>query len=196
MTVRNSKFFNCTLFDIFVTISGPDARRSGHKNLLLENNWFGTPWTENPGTPSRGSAVDLAWCQNSPAGYDGVTVRFNSFQANTGLWGGPGGTNCTWRDVEVVGNMLQYQGTCISGTTYAYNVWSSSYRTGTCSATDVSTGPSFPYASAGGSSMDYHVTAAGPFDDLVPASAGCPATDYDGQARPAGARCDAGADER
>ena len=202
LTVRNSKFYNCSLFDVFVTISGPDAAARGHKNLLFENNSFAAPWTENPGAPNRGSALALSWCQNSPEGYQTVRVRFNSFEASTGLWGpGEEGAGCTWSGVEVVGNLLQYQGSCISGATYAYNVWSKSYRVGRCSATDRIGARTFPYvAPTGGPRLDFRLTDAKRTlaDNLVPRTApgGCPARDMDRQRRPLEERCDAGADER
>ena len=68
ITIRNSKFRDCAIYDIFATISGPDAARIGHRNLMIENNWFDTPWTEDRsgGDRARASGVSLAWCQNSP----------------------------------------------------------------------------------------------------------------------------------
>src|SRR5688500_20214243 len=87
ITIRISKFRDCTIYDIFATISGPDAGRIGHRNLLIENNWFDTPWTEDRsgGDRARATGVSLAWCQNSSQGYNRVLVRFNSFQRNTDI---------------------------------------------------------------------------------------------------------------
>lgn len=197
VTIKNSRFYRCAIFDIFTTISGPDAGKIGHKNLTIENNWFATPWTESPsgGSPSRPTAVSLAWCQNSSFGYKNVLVRFNSFQRNTMLQLDHNPT-CVFDNIQVIGNVMMWDG-CQSRWTFAYNVWSTAWRTGSCSPTDRILGDSFPYVNGGGNAdMDYHLAAESVADDLVPASLGCPATDIDEQPRPEGARCDAGADER
>ena len=204
VTIRNSKFFRCALFNIFVTISGPDAKAIGHKNLVIENNWFATPWTESAGgggTASRASGIALAWCKNSPAeGYQDVYVRFNSFAANTSFWSDDNAT-CTWNNVNFIGNVSQFQGSCDPRSTYAYNIWSTTYRNGKCGASDLILGSSFPYVNGSSTDpgFDYHLTGAtSAMENLVPTTVpgGCPATDFDGQLRPAGTHCDAGSDER
>jgi hypothetical protein len=200
VTVRNSRFYNNTLYNIFATISGSDAGRIGHKNLLIENNWFATPWRDDVNRPARPTGISLAWCQNSPQGYRDVLVRFNSFSANTGIEL-DGNTSCVFRNVRVVGNLLQYPGQCASNVSYAYNVWSTTYRRGRCSSTDRTGSRSFPYRNetvvAG---LDFRLTKTTRTlaDDLVPTSApgGCPRRDAEGQKRPLQKRCDAGADER
>ncbi len=56
VTIRDSEFRDCALYDIFVTLSGPDAARVGHRNLKIEDNRFDTPWDESgPGTAERGA---------------------------------------------------------------------------------------------------------------------------------------------
>ncbi|MBE2320240.1 hypothetical protein DVA67_030010 [Solirubrobacter sp. CPCC 204708] len=202
ISIVNSKFRQCAIFDIFATISGPQAGEMGHRDLTIENNWLAAPWAETPtgGTPTRASAVALSWCQNGPeVAFDGVRVAFNSFAADTTL---ELDTNpeCTWKDVDVVGNLMMWDG-CHPGDgwTYAYNVWSDSRRRGTCAATDSTIGSdAFPYADAStDDELDFHLDQQSVADDHVPAVAGCPAKDIDGQPRPAaGSRCDAGADER
>lgn len=197
ITIKNSRFYRCAIFDVFTTISGPDAAKIGHKNLTIENNWFATPWTESlsGGSPSRPTALSLAWCQNSSFGYENVLVRFNSFQRNTMLQLDQNPT-CVFDNVRVIANVMMWDG-CQSRWTFAYNVWSTAWRTGSCSPTDRILGDSFPYVNGGGNSdFDYHLGATSALDDFVPASAGCPATDIDGQARGSNGRCDAGADER
>jgi hypothetical protein len=203
MTIRNSKFFNCTLYNIFVTISGPDAAARGHKNLLIENNWFAAPWTEAPngaGQPHRPSAISLAWCVNSPShGYRDVHIRFNSFSPNTGIEMDRTSA-CVWDNVRVTGNLLQYQG-CDPRTTYVYNIWTRSYRVGRCSPTDRFGARTLPYrAAVEDARLDYRLTPTRRTlaDNLVPRSVygGCPRTDMHGQRRPLERRCDAGAHER
>ena len=172
----------------------------GHRNLLIENNWFDTPWTEDTsgGERARPSAVSLAWCQNSPQGYRGVVVRFNSFQRNTGLELDRN-MACRFEDVRIVGNLLSYPGNCDSRITYAYNVWTTAIRSGRCSPTDRIAGNALPYANPqSGRGFDFRLKPRRTIaDDLVPAGTpgGCPRIDID-RARRSTRRCDAGSDER
>ncbi len=200
ITIRNSKFRDCAIYDIFATISGPDAARIGHRNLLIENNWFDTPWTEDlsGGQRARATGVSLAWCQNSSRGYQDVLVRFNSFQRNTGIELDRN-TSCRWENVRIVGNLLSYPGNCDSRITYAYNVWTSAIRSGRCAATDRMAGDKLPYAGpSSGKGFNFRLRKSRTVaDNLVPRSApgGCPRLDIDRKRR-SGSRCDAGSDER
>ena len=202
-TIRRSRFRDCALYDIFVTLSGPDAHTMGHRNLTIENNWFDTPWDESRSGPprrARGTAVSLAWCQNSPHGYRNVKVRFNSFQRNTGIEL-DGNTSCTFENVRVTGNLLMYPGSCARNVTYAYNRWSTAWRRGRCSGTDRIVGNGFPYRKArSGRGFDFHLVKGRKTkaDNAVPRSVagGCPVRDFDRERRPMQARCDAGSDER
>jgi hypothetical protein len=200
ITIRNSKFRDCTIYDIFVTISGPDAARIGHRNLLIENNWFDTPWTEDRsgGQRARATGVSLAWCQNSSQGYKDVLVRFNSFQRNTGIELDRN-MSCRWENVRIIGNLLSYPGNCDPRITYGYNVWTSAIRPGRCAGTDRQIGDAMPYAQpASGRGFNFRLRSSRTVaDDLVPTSApgGCPRVDID-RARRLGKRCDAGSDER
>jgi hypothetical protein len=199
VTIRNSKFRDCALYDIFVTVSGPAAGRVGHAGLTIENNWFDKPWDENgPSTARRyrASALALNWCQNSPLGYRDVRIRFNSFQAGTGILHDLN-PECRFENVRVVGNLLAWDA-CDPRWSYDYNIWSTDLRRGRCSRTDRIVGDSFPYRNpASGQGFDFHVrnkwSAA---RNLVPASTagGCPRTDVDRRKR-SGKRCDAGSDD-
>ena len=105
--------------------------------------------------------MSLAWCQNSPRGYEDVLIGFNSFQSNTTLQI-DNNPDCTFDDVRVVGNLMSYDGGCQARWAFRYNVWSTAYRTGSCHPTDEIQGPSFPYADGGGSaSMDYRLVEPG-----------------------------------
>ena len=194
VTIRGSKFRDCALFDIFVTVSGPDGAAMGHDGLTIESNWFDTPWDESgPGTSARrrASAITLAWCESSPQPYR-VSIRNNSFQRNTGLVVDESAP-CGTFDVSVVGNLMGWDG-CDARWRYAHNVFSTELRRGRCSRTDrIVRG--FPYRDGrSGKGFDFHLR-----DDWRPAEAfvveGCARRDVDGQKRPA-RRCDAGADER
>jgi hypothetical protein len=201
VTIRRSTFRDCALFDLFVTLSGRDAARVGHRNLKIENNWFDTPWDESglhTASRRRASALAISWCGNSPHGYDGVLIRHNSFQRNTGLQYDPD-TSCRMRGVRVVGNLAAFAG-CDGRWAYAFNVWSSTVQRGRCSRTDRTARAGFPYVRAGsGAGLDFHLTGARTAADaLVPARAtgACPSRDVDGDRRTARGRCDAGSDER
>jgi hypothetical protein len=209
VTIKNSKLLGCALFYVFLTLFGEHAGELGHRNLRIENNWFATPWDENPdgAAPTRTGAVFLAWCQNGPpVGYENVHVGFNAFAGHTALQVDQGPTiACGWKDIDVVGNLMLGLGChedndgIADGWTYAYNVYTRSRWARLCSPTDtLLTAEEFPYVHASvDAAMDYHLAASSAADDRVPVAVGCPAADIDGQPRPAsGKYCDAGADER
>ena len=61
VTIRRSTLRDCALFDIFVTLSGPDAARVGHRNLKIVGNVLDTPVGREPGRPATGTLErDLA----------------------------------------------------------------------------------------------------------------------------------------
>jgi hypothetical protein len=195
VTIRNSRFRDCALYDIFVTLSGPDAARVGHRNLKIENNWFDTPWDEDgPGTSQRrrSSALALNWCQNSPHGYQDVRIRFNSFQRSTGILNDPN-PECRFENVRVTGNLMAWDG-CDDRWSYEYNVWSTGLRRGRCSGSDRIAGDAFPYVrAASGAGFDFRLKRWKVARNLVPA-ASCVPRDVDGRKR-SGKRCDAGSSE-
>jgi hypothetical protein len=195
VTIRNSKFRDCALYDIFVTLSGPAAANVGHVGLTIENNWFDTPWDENgPATAQRrrSSALALNWCQNSPLGYRDVRIRFNSFQRSTGILHDLN-PECRFENVRVVGNLLAWDA-CDTRWSYDYNVWSTGLRRGRCARTDRIAGDSFPYRNpTSGRGFDFRLKKWKVAQDLVPAAA-CASRDVDGQRR-SDDRCDAGSDE-
>jgi hypothetical protein len=196
VTIRNSRFRDCALYDIFVTVSGPDAARAGHQGLTIENNWFDTPWDESgPGSARRArlSALALNWCQNSPLGYRGVRIRQNSFQSNTGILLDPN-PECRFEDVRVVGNLMAFDG-CDRRWSYASNVFSTALRRGRCAPSDRIAGRAFPFRDGrSGAGMDFHLRDRWRMAEGRVAE-GCAREDIDGQRRPA-RRCDAGSDER
>ena len=195
-TIRNSEFRGCAYFDIFNTIFG-SAVATGHKNLLIENNSFAAPYSPSAsgGEANRGTAVWFSHCENSPEGLQRVSVRFNSFQANTQV-GANRSPGCLWKDINVVGNLM-LRGGCQPGWNYAYNVYTNLSWGGTCSPTDVVIGREFPYADGGGGTrMDYRIAGrAAERLRRVPVRL-CPATDADRKPRARRGRCFAGAYER
>jgi hypothetical protein len=208
LTLRNSRFRDSFIAP-WTTISGPAAAAAGNRNLLIENNVFGTG--VNYGSAGdyrqrgygRWESFDLAWCENAAPGvyaYDGVTYRFNSGSRAVGLFSIFDQAGCAGRvrNVRAYGN-IGYRNGCDSLVEYAYNVYSNS---GTCDATDRSAGaggalPLYASDTHSPGPLDYRLSGAGtPADNLVPASAGCPATDRLGNPRGRDGYCDAGAYER
>ena len=125
--VRGNRFERCAIFDLFVTISGPDARVLGHQNLTIENNYF-APATNGLGDPSRGwSSLSLAWCQNAaqqPA-FRNILIQNNDFAAGrAGIEKdlNADAAGCSWSNVLVKANHLVWQG-CQNGWVYEYNVF-------------------------------------------------------------------------
>ena len=101
--------------------------------------------------------------------------------------------------MSIVGNLLMYPGACDSRTTYAYNVWTTAWRSGRRSATDRVGGGALPYVKQeSGRSFNFRLRPTRTIaDNLVPASVpgGCPRVDID-RTRRSQKRCDAGSDER
>ena len=180
VTVRRTRFFGNGVYDVFA-----QPNSGAIDGLTFENNWFAPSVTANGEHP--GATIGLSGITAD------VAIRNNSF-------GGPLVLDANARDpeslprfenVRVTGNVGDLPaGGCAAGVDFAYNVW----RGITCSATDVQLSP-LPFASAStASDLDLHLTS-GVAEDLVPPEL-APADDIDGDARPAGAAADAGADER
>ncbi len=182
VTVRNSKFWGNSVYDIFLqSNSGPVS------NLLIENNWFAAPVGQG-GTGSGSSTLAFS---GGSGDFANTTVRHNS--ANGYFSFDDNGANPAYANFRVVGNIGQptYGACSLSGVIYRYNLW----RGMACGTGDVNLSGAYPYASAvNGAGMNYHLTG-GAARDLVPASESNLATDIDGQARPMGPQRDAGADE-
>jgi len=207
LTLRNSRFRESFIAP-WTTISGPDAARVGNKNILIENNVFGTGVNYGSGNYSQRSygrweSFDFAWCENASSGvyaYDGVTYRFNSASRAVGVFALFNESGCQGRvrDIKVYGN-VGFRNGCDALIEYAYNVYSND---GTCAPSDrnADAGGALPFYAADTHSpgpLDYRLSGpASPADNLVPAGMGCPATDHVGNPRGQGGVCDAGAYER
>jgi hypothetical protein len=178
LTVRNSRFFNCAIMDLFVE----NQENAGDvHDVTIENNFFDSPGSHGGSTSSGSYSVLL-----QPAGRSlkNISVRFNSSLASmiADVANGP------ISNVNFTGNygyLPSWQ--CTSGATYAYNVWTGT----TCSSTDKQA----PLAFVNPSSGDLHLLAGSAAINAVPVSIGALSLDLDGQARPIGLADDAGADE-
>ncbi|HEX3042663.1 MAG TPA: hypothetical protein VHP56_11310 [Solirubrobacterales bacterium] len=182
ITVRGSRFWNCSIFDIFLqpfngTIS----------DVTLENNWFATP-TGTDGAPNSGRAVEFS----GGGPWRNILIRHNS--VNTAINLNDGAPDPTYENTRVIGNIAERAIACYNGVVYRDNVWWGG--SGTCDPSDSGTGggPPFVHVSDHGD-LDYHLTG-GVAVDKVPASISDLVDDIDGQPRPDGPALDAGSDER
>jgi hypothetical protein len=169
VTVRNSTFVNCMVFDLSITEyngSGPPT------NYLIENNVFAPA--------ADGGFYSLHFNVNA-TDFRNFVVRNNS-SAQAFSFTGVKVTN-----VVVTGNVAPNSaGGCVSGITYRKNVWNGAK----CGATDVNAPLGFVNAGA----VNYHLAPGAAALNFATA-ADAPSTDHDGVGRPMGAAPDAGADE-
>lgn len=182
ITVRGSRFWNCSIFDIFLQpFNGPIS------DVTLENNWFATP-TDPNGHPNSGRAVEFS----GGGPWRNLLIRHNSF--NTAINLNDGAANPQYEKTRVIGNVAERAVACYRGVVYRDNVWFGG--SGVCHPSDASLrgGPPYVRASNRGD-LDYHLTG-GVAVDRVPAGISDLADDIDGQPRPDGSALDAGSDER
>jgi hypothetical protein len=178
MIIRNSKFENCAIFDLSFTDynGGADPVR----NVTVENNYFDAA--------TAGGYFSVHFTATT-----GAVVRFNSATQAMVIGaehGSVSGFVLTGNDV--IGGILNGDsGGCNSTSiaTYNYNVTPGVK----CGSTDLNAAAGFVNPAI----LDLHLAATAAAIDFVPTSVsgGCPATDMNGNKRPAGAACDAGASE-
>jgi hypothetical protein len=210
LTIRNSTFREGAHAPA-VAISGPAAAAVGNKNILIENNFFGTGVNYGSGMGrydkrayGRWEALDFSHCNVARPGvyaFDDVLYRFNSGSPRAGfsmLVAELGCARDKIRNVRVIGN-IGLRNSCTTDVTYRYNVYSTAGR---CHSTDRNIGASgvIPFYVSGTHSprpRDYRLVGRRTLaDNRVPARIGCPAADKFGNRRGAGGFCDAGAHER
>jgi hypothetical protein len=205
-TLRNS-IVRDSFMGVVVAMYG-DATATGNKNVLIENNFFGTPVDYPAGfnsrTYSRREAADFSHCHVAKPGvyaFDNITYRFNSASRRAGFTMDLAGLGCgsdKIRNVRVYGNVGLRNG-CTAGVIYRYNIYANA---GICHSTDrsIRASGSIPFYTS-----DIHSPKARSYrlngrrtaaDNRVPVSMGCPTTDKFGIRRGTGGFCDAGAHER
>jgi hypothetical protein len=182
VTVRNSKFWGNSVYDIFLqSNSGPVSK------VLIENNWFAAPVGEG-GSGSGASALAFS---GGSGDFGNSTVRHNSVNGYISF--DDNGANPAYTNFRAVGNIGQPTfGSCsLRGVIYRYNLWKGM----ACGTGDVNLSGAYPFVNTvNGAGMNYHLTG-GAALNLVPASESNLSTDIDGQSRAQGARLDAGSDE-
>jgi hypothetical protein len=182
LTIRNSTFRNCEVFDVFLQ-KLPEGKAATPSNILIENNFFDC-------CASGFYAIRLA--DHAGTSWKNVTIRNNSL--NKGINPDPG---VPYSNVKIVGNVGPevkfWNGTTgaveakPAGVTVDYNVWYAGAKVG---SHDKVAPSGFVNAAA----LDFHLKAgAAAINAGDPANT--PATDIDGNARPIGGAPDAGADE-
>ena len=183
VTVRNSKFFRNSIYDIFLQAnSGPVL------NVTLENNWF----AKSTGAAYGGSGASAVAFSGSSSNFANTLIRHNSF--NDVLSVDDNGVNPAYSNFRVVANVGKLPfNACGQQVSFSYNVWQGQ----ACTSTDRGLGgAALPFVnSSDTASLDYHLTG-GVAQDLVPDAASSVMRDIDGDARPMGGARDAGSDER
>jgi hypothetical protein len=189
ITVRDSRFWNCSIFDIFL-----QPFNGSISDVTLENNWFAAP-TDPNGEVNSGRAVEFSGGGSSEGEpWQSLLIRHNS--VNTAINLNDGAPNPQYVNSRVIGNIAERANPpCYSGVTYRSNVWFG--EAGTCDSSDRSLGGASPpfVRASDHADLDYHLTG-GPAVDLVPTSVSNLADDIDGESRPRGPALDAGSDER
>jgi hypothetical protein len=176
VTVKNSKFLNCNIFNIFVTcfecVSNPSSP-AAPDNILIENNYFG------PGP----QYFSIQVRDTNPATH--IDYRYNTLYKPIDPGPGYG---------IMKGNIIAYSGGCSGDYAYRYNVWGDDIdrKCGDSSNTVVRS-TAFTSDGIGFDSTGHLNTGSSAIGRGDPAD--YPPKDFDGQVRPIGV-IDAGADER
>jgi hypothetical protein len=126
VTIRNSRFYNCDVFDILLAQRRPDRPL---RNVLIENNWFDAP-RDGLNGKARATAVAFSLSGN---GVRDVLVRSNSFHELTGLTENTEQIYTGVSNFRVERNILGSTNTCVPGVTYVANVRTQSRP---CNATE------------------------------------------------------------
>ena len=183
LTIRNSTFRNCEVFDIFLQ-KLPEGAAATPSNILIENNFFDC---------CGDGYYSIRMADHPGTSWKNVTIRNNSLNkainpdpavpySNVKIVGNVGPSLALW-----AGSTGATQSKPPAGLTIDYNVWYAGSKIG---SNDKVAPSGFRNAAA----LDFHLNAgAAAIDAGDPADA--PRTDIDGDARPAGKAPDAGADE-
>lgn len=175
LTIDGNVFDDCENYGILYGSS----LDSSAENATIVNNWFG-PVDTNCGFALRGGAGES---------FTNVLVAFNS------------GTSCvttqttnSLTNVDWIGNAVSSVAPCRANT-YSHNKQSAGSGDAVVCGTGDAISQSLDFVSTSTNSLDFHVGPSSALKDAGPATCTDVPEDYDGDARPAGAACDVGADE-
>jgi hypothetical protein len=182
LTIRNSTFRNCEVFDIFLQ-KLPGGAAATPSNILIENNFFDC---------CRSGYYSIRFGDHAGTSWKNVTIRNNSL--NKEINPDPSVPYSNVKILNNVGPAVKFWSGSTgnlqakpAGIEVDHNVWYAGSKVG----------PSDKVAPSGfrnAAAFDFHLTAgAAAIDASDPANS--PTRDIDGDARPAGAAPDAGADE-
>ena len=172
ITIRNSRFLRCDIFDIYFTQwAGPDPPR----NILLENNWFDETTTDG----QYGNTTYAVRFGDYMREFTNILVRYNSAKQDISMGDNPK------QNVSFIANVAPNYG-CTDGIFYAYNVWNGRR----CGPTDRRGSTDFVDASR----LDLRLPANAPAVDHGDKK-NYPRRDIFGHKRPRGKAPDAGAVE-
>jgi chitodextrinase len=180
VTVRNSRFYNCAIMDMFVENYATGSSGNVH-DITVENNFFDVPGSHG-GQYSRSGSALMFETQNR-GNINNVTVRFNSFLGQL-VFSENGGTLV---NTSAVGNYGVLTGCTGTQASWSYNVWTAA----SCGTTDKKAAFQVKNPDSG----DLHLSTGSAAINAVPTSTTAPTTDIDGNPRPNGPANDAGADE-
>ncbi len=186
LVIRNTRFYNVDILPLYFSRINNMVTS---KNVLVENNFIDHP------NPEGYYPIEFTWeGKGQDAPFENITIRFNSLGGSINFPPDPGW--CVPGTCRVIGNTgPMSQGQCVSSVVYSYNVWQGA----DCGPTDRNAASlgfvdGSNWATSG--RFDFNLTPGAPQLGYVPTSAGGPATDIDGDARPQRAARDAGADQR
>jgi hypothetical protein len=207
LTIRNSRFWNCAVMDLMFT-RGSWYNAPPWGNVLIENNVFEHSTLGTGQTPADWHyyGVDFNGAMNcsanadpqqggqvctdqTPAVLSNFVFKNNTFEQAVLL------SNMSFKDnSQWIGN-IGGGWSCVSGMAFSYNVGQK------CGATDKAVSPASstkttaaPMGWVSPGAHDFHITSGSPAKDVA-GYTGCTSTDKDGNARPSGLTCDAGAYE-
>jgi hypothetical protein len=182
LTIRNSTFSNCEVFDIFLQ-KLPAGAAPTPSNILIENTFF---------AKTRSGYYAIRTGDHPGSNWRNLTIRNNSFNQAINL--DPTATFANTRITSNIAPKLEFYAPSTGQTTASppgvttdYNVWSAGTKIG---AHDQTAPTGYRNPTTG----DYHLTpGAAAIDHADPTNS--PTTDIDGDPRPNGTAPDAGADE-
>jgi hypothetical protein len=196
LTVRNSKFSHCSVFDVFIQRLDPAVSTNlppAPQNITIENNFFNCCRHTGDTSDYKSFAIKFTSDYN-PGSWNNITIRNNSsddkFQLDTS-------SAVTYVNTKVYNNIapaMQFNdssvGTKPSGVNLDNNIWYNGSKIGSNDIIGQSTSSLFTNFAA----LDFHLKTGSPAIDKGN-NANAPSTDIDGDSRPSGTIVDIGADE-
>ena len=120
MTIQNSRFYNCMIYDVAFSLGNTPS------GVVVQNNWFGDA--------TNGWALNFMYNGHPDSN---VLIRYNSFSDGNAITQSSGSLS----NVEIDGNILGTRADCLPAATYHANLW----QAGRCVDDDLTRVP-FGYA--------------------------------------------------